>query len=477
MKSKRRALLLALGGIAATSLGWGFSSSSEVSAGEPLVSQAAYQQMSVGHANVQRPTSVSMPSGNLAPLGIQQVGYFDSGCDSACDCGGGADCGCAVAGYGPELECGCDAEYGCDCDAGCALGGCLADGLAWDLGEPFSLFGQAGAISAGGWAQLGYHSKALPLFNSRPDEFQLHQMWLYAEKSIDTSNGFDFGGRIDYVYGTDSQDTQAFGLDNGHWDTDWDNGPDYGHALPQVYGEAGYGDLSVKVGHFFTIIGYEVVGAPDNFFYSHAYTMYNSEPFTHTGALATWNIGDDITAYGGYTFGWDSGFEDNGDSFLGGVSANLTDHVTVTYATTGGRFNEESAERGYMHSIVTDVTLTDKLQYVGQSDLLTTEDAVGNTIRDTIGYNNYLIYTVNDNLAFGSRMEWWNAEFGGEDFDIYELTLGVNIKPHANVLIRPEIRWDWIDGDTAVLAANNIAGLEDNDDSQTTFGIDTIFLF
>ena len=58
----------------------------------------------------------------------------------------------------------------------------------------------------------------------------------------------------------------------------------------KLYFEAGYGDLTVKIGHFYTIIGWEVVTAPDNFFYSHAYTMYNSEPFTHTGVLATYNV-------------------------------------------------------------------------------------------------------------------------------------------------------------------------------------------
>ena len=40
---------------------------------------------------------------------------------------------------------------------------------------------------------------------------------------------------------------------------------------------------------------YEYVAAPDNFFSSHAFTMFNSEPFTHTGSLgqvkATFGIG------------------------------------------------------------------------------------------------------------------------------------------------------------------------------------------
>ena len=92
------------------------------------------------------------------------------------------------------------------------------------------------------------------------------------------------------------------------------------HAIPQLYVEAGYGDLSVKAGHFYTIIGYEVVQATGNFFYSHAYTFNFSEPFTHTGVLATYNANDNVTVYGGYTLGWDSGFDDNGDAFLGGIS-------------------------------------------------------------------------------------------------------------------------------------------------------------
>ena len=68
----------------------------------------------------------------------------------------------------------------------------------------------------------------------------------------------------------------------------FDNGI-YGWAMPQAYGEVGYGDWSVKVGHFFTPVGYEVVPATGNFFYSHSLTLFNSEPFTHTGVLGTYS--------------------------------------------------------------------------------------------------------------------------------------------------------------------------------------------
>ncbi len=406
-----------------------------------------------------------------------------SHCAGACDCGEPV-CGCESVGATADCDNSCAApgcdSVGCDggCDSGCGCGsGCGLGLFDCDLGDPWQLFGERCGWSAGGWVQVGTHSSALPLFNSRPDEVQLHQAWLYAEKAIDTSNGFDLGGRIDYLYGTDSQDTQAFGTGQRGWDNTWDNGTDYGHAIPQLYVEAGYGDLSVKAGHFYTLIGYEVVQATGNFFYSHAYTMYNSEPFTHTGVLAKYNVSEDLTAYGGYVLGWDSGFDDNGDAFLGGLSAQMTDDLNVTYASIFGRFGEArfgGVEKGYMQSVVANYSATDKLNYIFQTDWLDSEDATDAQVRDTFDINQYLIYSINDCLSAGTRLEWYNAKAGvlnGNDNDIYALTGGINYKPHANVVIRPEIRRDWVFG------ADATGILQDDQRDQTTFGIDTIFTF
>ena len=76
-----------------------------------------------------------------------------------------------------------------------------------------------------------------------------------------------------------------------------------------------HGDWSIKGGHFYTLLGYEVVTAPDNFFYSHAFTMYLSEAFTHTGALVTYEGLPDTTVYAGWTAGWDTGFDQFFDRF------------------------------------------------------------------------------------------------------------------------------------------------------------------
>lgn len=435
----------------------------------------------------------------MAEYGVQQVSHCDCG-TNACGCEFVADCGVEPeCGFEPEWQessCGFDQCSGCST---CSSGGGMFDGSrlgSCDLGDPFAILGECNNFKMGGWFQFGYHNKNLALFNSRKHEAQLHQGWLYAEKSIDPSQGFGIGGRVDYLYGTDGPDTQAFGIDNSHWDNSWDHGADYGHAIPQAYMEVGYGDLTAKIGHFYTLIGYEVVSAPDNFFYSHAYTMYNSEPFTHTGALLTYQSNEFVELYGGYVMGWDSGFEDNGDAVLGGSSVTLSDAITVTSTFTVGRFADNSGgdERGYMSSTVVDVALTEQLNYVLQADVLDTEDVSGVTVRNTAGLNQYLLYTVGDCLSLGSRFEWWNVDADSQgfygsaapaglasvatgDYDIYALTLGANIKPHANLIFRPEIRWDWVNGNENDLALADISLLEGGRDEQTTFGIDAIILY
>ncbi|MCA9083022.1 MAG: outer membrane beta-barrel protein [Planctomycetaceae bacterium] len=398
---------------------------------------------------------------NRAELRCQQL-FAESGAGPAVQLTSGSclsdDC-CAPVGC---CEATCCAPDGC-CDLSCGEGCC-------DFGED-----DGGEINFGGWVQFGYHSRVTPAgagknalgsFNNHPHRFNLHQGWLYAEKIADGSDGLDWGFRMDAMYGVDSSDTQAFGNPIGSWDNGGSfsrgAGPDgtfaaYGFAIPQLYAELAAGDISVKVGHFYTLVGYEVVTAPDNFFYSHALTMYNSEPFTHTGAIATYNASDDVTIYGGWTAGWDTGFDrlNGGSNFLGGFSVPLSEKTTLTYINTIGNFGWKGAgASGYAHSIVIDTAVTDSFNYIVQSDVL----RVG-TI-DTVGINQYAIYSLSDKLGVGTRGEWWKNEGNSQ----YAWTAGLNIKPAENIIIRPEIRYDW----------STPNGVERN---TTTFGFDAIYTF
>ena len=362
------------------------------------------------------------------------------------------------------------------CDTGCSscceeswLPGIFSRCCA--TGEPFRLFGTGNsAINIGGWTQVGYHNRSTNMFNNRPDNLNLHQQYAFIEKLADGSDGcWDWGFRTDIMYGIDAQDTQAFGnppqANASRWDNGWDHGA-YGWALPQAYLEAARGDFSVRAGHFYTILGYEAVTAPDNFFYSRSFTMVNSEPRTHTGALTSYRLNKSTEIYAGWTLGWDTGFDQfgGGNNFIGGFGHNITDRVKLTYVNTAGDMGRRG--EGYTHSVVLDSQIGDRLNYVIQSDLvsLNANNPTGN-LNDTIGVNQYLLYHWSDCLAFGSRVEWWKADGGS----LWAATTGMNIRPHANVVIRPEVRYDW--GNTAT--ANNFGFLNDT----WTCGIDAILTY
>src|SRR5690606_18259089 len=177
-----------------------------------------------------------------------------------------------------EPACGCE-EPSCGCEDGCGSSGFLSGCLLGDccLGEPLGLgdelCGHCRSFDVGGWTQIGYHSEAarfsseyddLLAFNDVPHQVNLHQQYFYAEKVANApAHGYDWGFRADIMYGTDAQKTQAFGNPRagtqgaGTFDASLDHGV-YGWAIPQLYAELATGDWSFKVGHFYTIVGYEV---------------------------------------------------------------------------------------------------------------------------------------------------------------------------------------------------------------------------
>ena len=323
-------------------------------------------------------------------------------------------------------------------------------------------------------------------FNDRSNEFQLNQLYIVAERAIDkTSESFDLGGRVDVTYGTDSAFTTALG-----WDDKISSSKDfYKLALPQAYVEAflpiGSG-LTVKAGHFYTLIGYEVVTAPDNFFYSHAYTMQYGEPFTHTGVLASYVFDEAVTVTAGVTKGWDN-FEDasKSESFLGSLSW-ASDDTSVTLAVTSG--NEAPGLNRTMYSLVIAHQLCNGLKYVLQHDYGYSEDGSGVIPGDAAqwyGLNQYLTYEVSEDLSVGARVEWFRDDdgsrvvglrsgTGGGKADYYGLTLGINYSPTSFIKIRPEVRYDYQYRDES---SNSAAFDEGGSINQWTGAVDFIIQF
>ena len=103
------------------------------------------------------------------------------------------------------------------------------------------------------------------LFLYRNDEYMFNWLGVSVEKEIDTSQrDWDAGFEFDVVYGTDYFSLQSRGLEQeGDGSNRWnaDNGAGvigglHGLALPQLYGEFAYQNVSVKIGKFFHPLGF-----------------------------------------------------------------------------------------------------------------------------------------------------------------------------------------------------------------------------
>jgi hypothetical protein len=294
----------------------------------------------------------------------------------------------------------------------------------------------------GGWISQGYHNRDNILVNNRRREWNLHQAWLYAGKEASQDScDWDFGYRADLLYGIDAQDLQAFGnsptgAPTG-WDNSWDNGS-FGWALPQLYVQFANIDWDVKVGKFFSPFGYEVIGATDNFFYSHSFTMYNSEPFTMSGVLAERKVSDTKSYVVGVTSGWDTGFESNdgGANLIFGTRDQLTDNIALAVTNSWGDTGVRGS--GALTSAVAEVGLTDSVDYVLQADVL----HLGTN--QEFGIVQYLFREINPCLSLGARLEWWKSDqFFTSSRSTYNYTVGANYRHNANLTIRPELRFDW----------------------------------
>jgi hypothetical protein len=371
----------------------------------------------------------------------------------------------------------------------------------WTLPQPAFL--QRYGITLGGWIEQGitYNTEAPrdrfngPVAcNDRDREYQLNQLWFFLNRSINTEGcGWDIGGRIDMIYGTDFR----YGINRGLEDRINSLDQYYGLVIPQAYGEIGINNLSVRVGHFAGILSYEQVPAVANFFYSHSYTMCYSDPILVTGALATYKLSDNWSATAGFHRGWMKWEDNNHDlNFMGGVTWTSSDKKgALTFAVDNGADDPAGEKNRFLYTVIARRQITDKFLYVLQHDL-GVENNGAPAGEDARWYSlaQYFLYTINPCWSAGLRFEWFRDEDGtrvagvgnlvpghgwnappGFAGDFYELSWGVNWRPTPNLLFRPEVRWDWYNGTT------NLAGKlpfdDGNSDSQVLLGMDMIVTY
>ncbi len=405
------------------------------------------------------------------------------------------------------------------------------------MGDPNeSSFMKDNNLKIGGWLNAGVTYNANnpsnnfngPVtFGDRSAEPQINQLNLYIQKAVATEgDDWDVGGRFDFMFGTDSIFTQAYGvpaldvntgqaLNRGSWDLNFLGKNDnrfYDIALPQAYAEfyvpVGNG-LNVKVGHFYTPIGYETVPAPDNFFYTHAYTMQYGEPFTHTGIMANYAIDGNWSVMGGAvtgsaTGGWDGGWDKQLGNWSGLMGATWTsDDKNTSFNASGtyGGTSEHSSDDFAFYSLVLKHNITDKFHMMLQHDHGFADNIVGLGDSEWYGINTHLTYDVLDNLTAGVRGEWFRDQKGfrvcspgrvaaatdgsgssyatGGQFtsgctagSYYAVTAGVNWKPVKWLNVRPNVRYDWVDASAFAGGGSALGPFGDGNDDQFLFSTD-----
>jgi hypothetical protein len=398
---------------------------------------------------------------------------------------------------GKEACCACD-----NCGSSCWLDPCACTGKPYRLPQPCLL--QHLGIQVSGWVEQGITYNATDpadgyngpvATNDLDSEYQMDQLWMVIERPVNTCGcGWDIGGRIDIMYGTDWR----FGINNGlETEINGFNGQTYGMVIPQAYVEVAYNDLSVKLGHYAAILDYEVVAAPPNPLYSHSLCYSFTVPQLVTGALANYQVNDRLSLQGGFHRGW-SQFEDNNDhlDLIAGIKwASCDKGTSIAYAVSTGRQGAPRDDQNrFVYSLVVQQQLTCQLRYVLVHNL-GIENGLGPDVQDAewYGLNNYFLYTINPCLTACVRAEWlrdddgarvagvgtipgvsgWNGKgFAG---DFYEITAGLKWLPHPNVIVRPEVRWDWYDGE---LGANDELPYDGgNGDDQFTMAVDAIITF
>jgi hypothetical protein len=239
--------------------------------------------------------------------------------------------------------------------------------------------------------------------------------------------------------------------------------------------------LLMKSGKWVTPMGYETINPTTNPLYSHSFLFNFAIPLTHTGSMATYGIDQNWSASVAVVRGWDQSLEDNNDShaYIGSVAYTGEKIGGVLTLIAGPEQTDDESDWRYVFDFVLTYSEGDNLKLALNADWGSENNAgINGDDAQWWGVAGYAIYDINEYLAAVGRLEWFSdndgARLGVDDLEMWEATVGVNVKPMPNnaygqyLIFRPEIRYDAASEDV-------FDGL--GDDSQFTFGVDAIFKY
>jgi hypothetical protein len=280
----------------------------------------------------------------------------------------------------------------------------------------------------------------LRIFDRPANTFSLNLVEISLEKKAAELNSAGF--RLDLDAGRDVPFFRAAGFDAGDFDLK--------QAFVAYKAPLGEG-LTVTFGKFVTLLGAEVIEAPNNFNISRSFLFGFAIPFTHTGMLLNYPVTDIVDLTVGVVNGWDN-LDDNNNAKtgIGRVGFNIADNLTIGLA---GIYGAEQADRDGPKRWVIDFVTTFKplepLTLVLNYDYGREEEAVvldtGLSDGEWQGVELIGQYAFTEKFAVAVRGEFFSDNDGartGRAQDLWETTLTLSYKWVKHFETRLEYRHD-----------------------------------
>jgi len=309
----------------------------------------------------------------------------------------------------------------------------------------------------------------------------------------DPSERYPFGYGLVLTAGMDSQKNHALGIFRGDDDQfAFRNTPRFDLQEAYISGRVPLGNgLVLKGGKFVTLLGYEVIEAPNNLNFSRGYLFTFSTPLTHVGGLASYQVTDWFTLTAGGVVGWDVAEDNNGAPSWTGQFAftPLKDFgATLNWIAGPEQVDEDGNPRTVLDFVLTytgvkGLTLAANLDYgweYNEPSVRATRG--GSATAHWQAYAGYVAYDWTEALRTALRGEIFLDEDGartlaagnGARVNLYEVTATVQYKIWKGLLGRLEYRHD--EANRKVFAATG-DGTVPTKKNQDTISIALDYLF
>ena len=361
-----------------------------------------------------------------------------------------------------------------------AGGPCRAgeEGAAWPPGETMRLLDSMGLgepmekfnLRLSGFTEVGFTGRLtggqdpLPLRGwegIHPNSAHLDQFVWTVDRPYDKEKRFDIGAQFDGLFGLNAQSSHANGLLQNSGHTGSDAWFDVLYTYLQFWFKTGReSGLEILGGKFASPIGYEETLSVNNLLVSRGLLSTLTEPYTNTGVKATYYFNKQFSIFFAPVEGWDV-FKDNNHAwtFLAGGTLKSKEQMgdkprysLSLVADTGPEEPDNTRDYRTLTELIFTQWLTTRLAQTVNTDIGVEPQAVDDKTAEWGGIAYYLSYVLNDYATPACRIEWFRDVRGfltGYPGSFFDLTFDTAITPlpyHPilkDVLVRPEIRWDF----------------------------------